>query len=236
MDEILTTWSTSLAQHQKTFASLAQQVSAWDRMLVENAGKITSLYGRCFQAERDVAEVERQLSGVEHGQVELESVLERYEGWVDEILESEGVGEVGGVDGERERTYATPPLSQSLTANYYAYSANRYKSAELCATRLTDMGHSLSSMIEEINVASGKLGSNANSAATAAQRQDDPLAQIVRVLNGHLQQLQTIDSGAAELGRKVEQAQKEARSLEHGQGIRDQGWVEGFGRSYLGRS
>ena len=200
---------------------------------MENAGKITSLYGRCFQAERDVAEVERQLSGVEHGQVELESVLERYEGWVDEILESEGVGEVGGVDGERERTYATPPF---LTPNHLAYNANRYKSAELCATRLTDMGHSLSSMIEEINVASGKLGSNANAAATAAQRQDDPLAQIVRVLNGHLQQLQTIDSGAAELGRKVELAQREARSLERGQGIRDQGWVEGFGRSYLGRS
>ena len=79
-----------------------------------------------------------------------------------------------------------------------------------------------------------KLGSN--SSAAVSQRQDDPLAQIVRVLNGHLQQLQTIDSGAAELGKKVEAAQKDARSLERGQGIRDQGWVEGFGRSYLGRS
>ena len=89
-------------------------------------------------------------------------------------------------------------------------------------------------MIEEINVASGKLSSN-NAGAASGQRQDDPLAQIVRVLNGHLQQLQSIDSGAADLGRKVEQAQREARSLERGQGIRDQGWVEGFGRSYLGR-
>ena len=204
-------------------------------MLVENAGQITSLYGRCFQAERDVAEVERQLSGVEHGQVELEAVLERYEGWVDEILEAEGVGEVGGVDGERERTYV-PPFSFLFPKlddeDGFADAVDRYKSAELCATRLTDMGHSLSSMIEEINVASGKLGNN----ATAAQRQDDPLAQIVRVLNGHLQQLQSIDAGAADLGRKVEQAQREARSLERGQGIRDQGWVEGFGRSYLGRS
>lgn len=231
MDEILTQWSTSLAQHQKTFASLAQQVSSWDRMLVENAGKITSLYGRCFQAERDVAEVERQLSGVEHGQVELESVLERYESMVDEILEAEGIGEAGGVDGERERTYATTPPTPNLH-NQCANTIHSYKSAELCANRLTDMGHSLTSMIEEINVASGKLGSN----NSAAQRQDDPLAQIVRVLNGHLQQLQAIDSGAAELGKKVEVAQKEARSLERGQGIRDQGWVEGFGRSYLGRS
>lgn len=199
---------------------------------MENAGKITSLYGRCFQAERDVAEVERQLSGVEHGQVELESVLERYEGWVDEILEAEGVGEVGGVEAERESTYAIYPLPQNLDLEQHTDDVNSYKSAELCANRLTDMGHSLTSMIEEINVASGKLGSNS---AAASQQKDDPLAQIVRVLNGHLQQLQTIDSGAAELGRKVEQAQKEARSLERGQGIRDQGWVEGFGRSYLGR-
>jgi nuclear pore complex protein Nup62 len=119
--------------------------------------------------------------------------------------------------------------------NDLTYELNRYKTAELCANRLTDMGHNLTSMIEEINVASGKLSSN-GSASNAGQRPDDPLAQIVRVLNGHLQQLQAIDAGAADLGRKVEQAQREARSLERGQGIRDQGWVEGFGRSYLGRS
>lgn len=72
---------------------------------MENMSKITSLYGRCFQAERDVAEVERQLSVVEHGQVELEGVLERYEAWVDEMVEGTEVGgEAGGVDGERERT------------------------------------------------------------------------------------------------------------------------------------
>lgn len=95
------------------------------------------------------------------------------------------------------------------------------------------MGHSLTSMIEEINVASSKLAGNKQ---TSAQRQDDPLAQIVRVLNGHLQQLQTIDAGAADLGKKVEQAQMEARVLGERQGIRDGGWIEGFGRSYLGRS
>ena len=97
------------------------------------------------------------------------------------------------------------------------------------------MGHSLTSMIEEINVASNKLTTNNQSASNASARQDDPLAQIVRVLNGHLQQLQTVDSGAADLGRRVEQAQREARVLEGRQGIRDGGWVEGFGRAYLGR-
>ena len=96
---------------------MAQQVSAWDRTLGENAGKITGLYSRCFQAERDVAEVERQLSVVEHGQVELEQVLERYERMVDEMVEQaemSGAGEMTGTDGERERTYVHSTTSLLL--------------------------------------------------------------------------------------------------------------------------
>jgi nuclear pore complex protein Nup62 len=104
MDEILTNWSTSLATHQKSFATLSSQVSKWDRALVENMSKITALYSRCFQAERDVAEVERQLSIVEHGQVEVERALENVERIVDEMIEASGGQELGGVDGERERT------------------------------------------------------------------------------------------------------------------------------------
>lgn len=106
MDEILTTWSTSLASHQKNFASLAGTVSKWDRMLVENSTAISSLYGRCFQAERDCTEVERQLTSVERGQDELEALLEKYEGEVDKMVDNadmNGDG-LGGVDAEREKT------------------------------------------------------------------------------------------------------------------------------------
>lgn len=214
LDEIITTWSTSLATHQKTFAKLADRVARWDRQLVENSSSIGKLYSRVFQAERDCAEVERQLSNVEGGQRELEARLDRYESEVDSMLEAAGLGEegaAGGVDGERERTYRT---------------------AEDCQARLTDMGHSLSSMIDEINVASSKLSSVAKKPETA----EDPLAQIVRVLNGHLAQLQAVDKGAQALGFKVEQAQREAGVMAGSQGIEGgREWVEGFGRSYLGR-
>ena len=93
------------------------------------------------------------------------------------------------------------------------------------------MSHSLTSMIEEINAASSKL----NSSNQQQTKQDDPLAQIVRVLNGHLSQLQQIDQGAAALQKRVETAQKEARVLEGSRGIGGGGWVEDFGRSYGGR-
>ncbi|KAK5121147.1 hypothetical protein LTR85_005631 [Meristemomyces frigidus] len=220
MDEILTMWSTSLASHQKTFQQLAKRVSAWDRALVENSGKITTLYGRCFQAERDCSEVERQLSNVEHSQSELEAMLDRYEGEVDRLMDGAGMGDggmgVSGVDAERERTY---------------------KTAEHCSTRLTEMSHSLTDMIEEINSASTKLAPATAATNQQARSAEDPLTEIVRVLNSHLAQLQTIDGGATELQAKVAAAQREARTLGAGQGVNGEAgrWVDDFGRSYLGR-
>jgi nuclear pore complex protein Nup62 len=110
------------------------------------------------------------------------------------------------------------------------------------------MSQNLSSMIDEINDASSKLasttGRDANGAAASTSGPSpssalgDPLAQIVRVLNGHLQQLQTIDSGAAALAQKVERAQKDVRTVgDAGRGVGgDRQWLDGFGRSYLGRS
>ena len=93
------------------------------------------------------------------------------------------------------------------------------------------MGHNLTSMIEEINVASSKLSSTKKSDAS-----EDPLAQIVRVLNGHLAQLQAIDKGAQALTIKVEQAQKVVGVAAGRNGVNgNKDWVEGFGRSYLGR-
>ena len=118
----------------------------------------------------------------------------------------------------------------------HAFNANAfhsYKAAELCSNRLAEMSHSLSDMIAEVNQASSKLSSTKSSAAKSTA--DDPLAQIVRVLNGHLTQLQTIDSGAVELQKKVEQAQKDARVVEGRGSLHSGGWNDDFGKSFLGR-
>lgn len=90
---------------------MATKVSAWDRMLVDNSDKISKLYARTFQAERDTAEVERQLSAVENQQNDLNSYLDVLEQMVDNMeRESGSMGaREGGVDGERERVYVSPP-------------------------------------------------------------------------------------------------------------------------------
>ncbi|KAL9121482.1 MAG: hypothetical protein Q9187_001960 [Circinaria calcarea] len=210
MDEIITRWASDLSKYQKEFQKQAQKVANWDRMLVENSDKIQKLYGNTLEAERATVEVERQLTAVENDQAELEYWLDHYEQQVDDMISAQvGPGDaLQGPDQERERTY---------------------KLAEKLSDRLDEMGKDLTSMIEEINDASSNLSKNSKS--------DDPLSQIVRVLNGHLSQLQQIDQGAAALQAKVAAAQKAGKSIRPANGANGLGGdaVDDFYRSYMGR-
>jgi nuclear pore complex protein Nup62 len=130
-----------------------------------------------------------------------------------------------GPDQERERTY---------------------KLAEKLTDRLDEMGRDLTSMIREINTASATL--------TKSSKPDDPvgahlrnlillvltlfikLSQIVRVLNGHLSQLQWIDQNAAALQAKIAAAQKSGQSIgSNGYGTVENDPADEFYRSYMGK-
>ena len=84
-------------------------------------------------------------------------------------------------------------------------------------------------MIEEINDASSNLSKHAKA--------DDPLTQVVRVLNNHLTQLQQIDQGTNSLQLKVKEAQRVGQSMGPPNGLRgpSSDAAEGFYRSYMGR-
>ncbi|KAJ5903185.1 hypothetical protein N7504_005568 [Penicillium tannophilum] len=215
MDEIITRWATDLTKYQKEFREQAEKVAEWDRMLVENGTKVQKLYGSTVDAERATQEVERQLASVEGQQDELSSWLDRYEREVDEMVSKQGSpGEnMAGPDQERERTY---------------------KLAEKLSERLDEMGKDLTSMIEEVNSASASL--------SKTNRADEPISQIVRILNSHLSQLQVIDQGTSELQAKVAAAQKAGQSISSrlGYGYASPGLGGGqaaddFYRSYMGR-
>ncbi|KAL2843491.1 Nsp1-like C-terminal region-domain-containing protein [Aspergillus pseudoustus] len=215
MDEIITRWANDLSKYQKEFREQAEKVAEWDRMLVENGTKVQKLYGNTVDAERATQEVERQLASVEGQQEELSSWLDRYEREVDEMMSKQvGPGEsLQGPDQERERTY---------------------KLAEKLSERLDEMGKDLSGMVEEVNSASATL--------SKTNKADEPISQIVRILNSHLSQLQTIDQGTTELQTKVAAAQKagQAMSSRFGHGYSMSGSGNGnaaddFYRSYMGR-
>lgn len=209
MDEIITRWASDLSKYQKEFQAQAEQVAIWDRTLVENSDKISKLYSKTFQAERDAAEVERQLTLVEGQQEELGMWLERYEKEVDEMIKNQVRGREGlqGPDQERERTY---------------------KLAEKLSDRLNELNRDLTEMIDEINGVSQTL--------SKSNKPDDPLSQVVRVLNSHLGQLQAIDSGATALQAKIAAAQKEGQRLGGANGWQELGSdpAEDFYRSFRG--
>ncbi|ORY62328.1 Nsp1-like C-terminal region-domain-containing protein [Pseudomassariella vexata] len=207
MDEIITRWATDLSKYQKDFKDQAAQVAAWDRLLVENGEKIQNLYLKTFEAEKASHEVERHLVTVESQQEELEAWLDKYEQDVDQMF-ARDIGrneQLAGPDQEREKTY---------------------KLAEKLTDRLDEMGRDLTKMIKEINDISGTL--------SKGNKPDDPLSQIVRVLNGHLTQLQWIDSNAAQLQAKVNAAQKASSAVGNQYGGPENGAAESFYRSYMG--
>ena len=121
-----------------------------------------------------------------------------------------------------------------------------YNLAERLADRLDEMNKDLTSMVEEINDASSHLSKNSKAddpvclIMLPTQKQADSglqLSQFVRVLNGHLVQLQHIDQGAAALQAKVKEAQKAGRQLGSasvGTGLGHDA-ADDFYRSYMGR-
>lgn len=225
MDEIITRWATDLSKYQKEFKDQATQISAWDRLLVENGEKIQKLYLNTYEAERASNEIERQLQQVESNQQELESWLDTYEAQVNDLFTRQ-VGsseQLGGPDQERERTYK---LAENLT------------------DRVDEMGKDLGKMIKEINDISATLSkgnkpddpvSFSGNYITTHTNDANQLSQIVRVLNGHLTQLQWIDTNAAALQAKVTAAQKASSSMGTQYGGPETDAAESFYRSYMGR-
>ena len=172
MDEIITKWASDLSKYQKEFQAQAEKVAQWDRTLVENSNAISKLYSKTFQAERDTAEVQKQLSAVENHQDELEQWLDKYEREVDEMMPRQlGQGEgIQGPDQERERTCvfmrAMPYIESSQD--------DRYKTAEQVSERLGEMGKDLTSMIEEIN--------STSAAINKTSKPDDPVEAFLEYL------------------------------------------------------
>lgn len=226
MEDIVTRWASDLSKYQREFKEQATIVSTWDRSLVDNGEKIQKLYLDTFEAERASHEIERQLVAVESQQDELEAWLDRYESEVQDMFVKQiGPGEqLAGPDQERERTY---------------------KLAEKLTQQLDEKSRDLSKMVKEINDISGTLSKGAKAedpVSTPRQPSGEcaltcktQLSQIVRVLNGHLTQLQWIDAHAAALQAKVTAAQKTSVAMNSHYSGAEKDAAESFYRSYMGR-
>ncbi|OXB79634.1 UNVERIFIED_CONTAM: hypothetical protein H355_011020 [Colinus virginianus] len=176
LESLINKWSLELEDQEKHFLHQATQVNAWDRTLIENGEKITSLHREVEKVKLDQKRLDQELDFILSQQKELEDLLTPLE---ESVKEQSGTIYLQHADEERERTY---------------------KLAENIDAQLKRMAQDLKDIIEHLNT-SGRPADTSN-----------PLQQICKILNAHMDSLQWIDQNSALLQRKVEEVTKVCES------------------------
>ncbi|XP_043932146.1 nuclear pore glycoprotein p62, partial [Protopterus annectens] len=172
LESLINKWSLELEDQEKHFLHQATQVNAWDRMLIENGEKITSLHREVEKVKLDQKRLDQELDFILSQQKELEDLLCPLE---ESVKEQTGTIYLQHADEERERTY---------------------KLAENIDAQLKRMTQDLKEIIGHLNLSSGPADTS------------DPLQQICKILNAHMDSLQWIDQNSVFLQRKVEEVSK----------------------------
>lgn len=189
MEEIITRWTTDLEKYKTEFTTQAAEVKKWDGVLIENGDKIMTLFTETLEAEKTQGRMDTVLQQLESDQEELGTALDYYEAQIKDLFEAQ----MGGVEGMQ-------PADQEREKAYHL--------AEKLDDQLQSMGQELSGMIKDINKASTTINKTTNA--------DDPLSQIVKILNDHLSSLQWIDSHTTAMAEKIQEAQKKTRDAAGG--------------------
>uniref|UniRef100_A0A8C8EWU0 Nuclear pore glycoprotein p62 n=1 Tax=Oncorhynchus tshawytscha TaxID=74940 RepID=A0A8C8EWU0_ONCTS len=172
LEGLINKWSLELEDQERHFLQQATQVNAWDRTLVENGEKITSLHREMEKVKLDQRRLDQELDFILSQQKELEDLLSPLE---ESVKEQSGTIYMQNADEERERTY---------------------KLAENVDAQLKRMSQDLKEIIEHLNTSSGPADNS------------DPLQQICKILNAHMDSLQWIDQNSVLLQRRVEDVSK----------------------------
>ncbi|XP_003940425.1 nuclear pore glycoprotein p62 isoform X2 [Saimiri boliviensis] len=172
LESLINKWSLELEDQERHFLQQATQVNAWDRTLIENGEKITSLHREVEKVKLDQKRLDQELDFILSQQKELEDLLSPLE---ELVKEQSGTIYLQHADEEREKTY---------------------KLAENIDAQLKRMAQDLKDIIEHLNTSGAPADTS------------DPLQQICKILNAHMDSLQWIDQNSALLQRKVEEVTK----------------------------
>lgn len=176
LENLINKWSLELEDQEKHFLQQATQVNLWDKTLISNGERITSLHREMEKVKLDQKRLDQGLDFILSQQKELEDILSPLE---DSVREQNGTIYLQHADEEREKTY---------------------KLAENIDAQLKRMSQDLKDVIEHLNTSAGP-GDSSN-----------PLQQICKILNAHMDSLQWVDQNSALLQRKVEQVTKECEN------------------------
>uniref|UniRef100_A0A8C8Y2R0 Nuclear pore glycoprotein p62 n=1 Tax=Panthera leo TaxID=9689 RepID=A0A8C8Y2R0_PANLE len=82
LEGLINKWSLDLEDQERYFLHQATQVNAWDRTLIENGEKITTLHGEVEKVKLDQKRLEQELDFILSQQKELEDLLTPLEEFV----------------------------------------------------------------------------------------------------------------------------------------------------------
>uniref|UniRef100_A0A8C0K347 Nuclear pore glycoprotein p62 n=1 Tax=Canis lupus dingo TaxID=286419 RepID=A0A8C0K347_CANLU len=160
LEGLINKWSLDLEDQEKYFLHQATQVNAWDRTLIENGEKITTLHGEVEKVKLDQQRLEQELDFILSQQKELEDLLTPLEEFVKDQSGSVYLQHADKVHGKT------------------------YRLAENIDAQLKRMAQDLKDIIEHLNT----FGSPADTT--------DPLQQICKILNAHMDSLQWINQNS----------------------------------------
>lgn len=217
MDEIVSTWTASLSTSIASFSKLSGEILVWDDLLRRSGSEISALMHGLNSVEEAQSKVEQLLDYIEGQQNDLEGLLDGYEREVDELRElAIDVAGQGKDVGSLSASYGVSGRKAGLKGGEVERE-RMYTLAETLDAQLSDLGANLSSMINEINDSLGEHQSQrgkrqpnkeANGASAlgvnASSEEEDPVQQILAILNAHLNSLRWIDSATKALRVRIQ--------------------------------
>lgn len=102
LESLINKWSLELEDQERHFLQQATQVNAWDRTLIENGEKITTLHREVEKVKLDQKRLDQELDFILSQQKELEDLLSPLE---ESVKEQSGTVYLQHADEEREKTY-----------------------------------------------------------------------------------------------------------------------------------
>lgn len=207
LEDIIAKWTNALTKRSAEFQSQAADIAAWDKVLAENGDRISQMYTDVILAERKQSSIDQTLDYITRQQDDVDALLERYEAQANEFLaDLAGPDGLQPVDQEREKAYR---LAEELDGKIGAMSNNLetvINEINEVSTDLTD-GRAAHDR-KGANKGGPDSGNSGSSVSILGGSSDDPITQIIKILNAHLSSLQWIDTNTTELQEKLDQIEQ----------------------------